>query len=55
MKKQDTLRNKNENNKKKPIRKKVKKLFKRDNIIKIVIIGATLALILTSILPYILL
>jgi len=41
--------------KKKPIHKRLKKFFKRENIVKIVIIGATLALILTSILPYILL
>ncbi len=41
--------------KKKPIKKRLKKFFKRENIVKIVIIGATLALVLTSILPYILL
>jgi len=41
--------------KKKPIKKRLKKFFKRENIVKIVIVGATLALVLTSILPYILL
>ncbi len=40
--------------KKKAFRKKLRKIFKKDNVTKIIIILATLALILTSILPYLL-
>ena len=41
--------------KKKAFKKKIKKIFKKDTITKIIIILATSALILTSILPYLLL
>lgn len=34
------------------LKKKLKKLFKKDNIVKIVLVVATLALVLGSILPY---
>jgi polyferredoxin len=38
--------------KKKAFKKKLKKIFKKENLVKIIIIFATLALVLTSILPY---
>lgn len=41
-----------EKDKKKALRKKIRKIFKKENIVKIIIIFATLALVLTSILPY---
>ncbi|NMB91619.1 hypothetical protein GYA37_02085 [candidate division WWE3 bacterium] len=40
--------------KKKSLRKSVRRVFKKDNIVKAVIIFATVILILTSILPYLL-
>jgi len=40
--------------KKRSIRRSIKRIFKKDNLIKAVIIFATVALILTSILPYLL-
>ena len=40
--------------KKTDIKKKIKKLLKRDTIIKVVVIFSTLALILASVLPYLL-
>ncbi len=39
---------------KKEIKKKIKRMFKRENIYKIVIIISGLALVATSVLPYIL-
>lgn len=46
-------KNKNiEKDNKKTLKKKLKKLFKKDNIVKIVLVVATLALVLGSILPY---
>jgi len=39
---------------KKEIKKKFKRVFRKDNIYKAVIIVSTLALIATSVLPYIL-
>jgi len=41
-----------EKDKKKSLKKKIKKIFKKDNMVKLVIIFATLTLVLTSILPY---
>jgi hypothetical protein len=38
--------------KKKALKKKIRKLFKKESVIKLIIIIATLALVLTSILPY---
>ena len=37
--------------KKKALKKKIRKMFKRESVLKFIIILATLALILTSILP----
>ncbi|HNU76618.1 MAG TPA: hypothetical protein PKL88_02800 [bacterium] len=46
-------KNKNiENENRKPLRKRLKKFFKKDNIVKIVLVVATLALVLGSFLPY---
>jgi hypothetical protein len=39
----------------KPLKKKIKKLFKPNNIVKIFLVVATLALILGSVLPYLIL
>lgn len=36
-------------------KRKIKRLFKRDSIIKIVVVFSTLALIVASVLPYVLL
>ncbi len=48
-------KNKNtEKENRKPLKKKIKKFFKKENIIKIVLVVATLALVLGSILPYLL-
>lgn len=44
-----------EKDKKKSLKKKIKKAFKKENLAKVIIIFATLALVLTSILPYLLL
>ena len=41
-----------EKDKKKSLKKKIKKIFKKENMVKVVIIFATLTLVLTSILPY---
>jgi polyferredoxin len=38
--------------KKKALKKKIRKMFKKESVIKLIIIIATLALVLTSILPY---
>jgi hypothetical protein len=40
---------------KKQIKKKIRKIFKKDNIVKIILVLATITLILSSILPYLLL
>lgn len=46
-------KNKNiENENRKSLKKRLKKLFKKDNIVKIVLVVATLALVLGSFLPY---
>ena len=46
-------KNKNtENENRKPLKKRLKKFFKKDNIVKIVLVVATLALVLGSFLPY---
>lgn len=48
-------KNKNtENENRKPLKKRIKRFFKKENIVKIVLIVATLALVLGSILPYLL-
>jgi hypothetical protein len=44
-----------EKDKKRDLKRAVKRLFKRDSIIKIVVILSTLALIVASVLPYVLL
>jgi len=44
-----------EKDKKKDFRKMFKKLFKRETIIKVVVVFSTLALIVASVLPYVLL
>jgi hypothetical protein len=46
------LKNLFEKDKKKAFKKKIRKLFKKESVIKFIIIIATLALVLTSILPY---
>lgn len=38
----------------KEIKKKIKRAFRKDNVYKVVIIISTLALIATSVLPYVL-
>jgi hypothetical protein len=43
-----------EKDKKRDIRRSVKRMFRKENLTKLVVILATLALILTSILPYVL-
>lgn len=40
--------------KRKHLRKSVRRAFRKDNVIKVIIIFATVTLILTSILPYLL-
>lgn len=46
-------KNKNiEKENKKPFKKKLKKFFKKDNVVKIILVLATLALVSGSILPY---
>ncbi len=48
-------KNKNtENEIRKPLKKRLKKFFKKENLIKIVLVAATLALVLGSVLPYLL-
>lgn len=48
-------KNKNsENENRKPLKKRLKKFFKKENLIKIVLVVATLALVLGSVLPYLL-
>lgn len=43
-----------EKDNKKTLKKKVRKFFKKENVVKIILIVATLALILGSVLPYLL-
>jgi len=38
--------------KKKALKKKLRKIFRKENVVKMIILIATIALILTSILPY---
>ncbi len=40
---------------KKQMKKRIRKIFKKDNIVKIILVLATVALILSSVLPYLLL
>jgi uncharacterized membrane protein YwzB len=37
---------------KKQIKKKIRKIFKKENVVKIILLFVTVALILSSILPY---